>query len=115
MTVAGALGALTKLGPMHVIITDGARGTFVGSRDEIIFGPAEKSNVLGTVGAGDAFGATFAAYLAQGHRTDEALTAASINSASVVQYVDTQTGLLRRQHLDEKVASAHQAIKRWPL
>jgi ribokinase len=115
MSVAGVLRALTQLGPMHVIITDGARGAFVGSRDEIIFGPAQKSNVFGTAGAGDVFGATFAAYLARGHRIDEALIAASINSASVVQYVDTQTGLLRHQHLDEKVASGHQAIKRWPL
>ena len=115
MSVAGVLRALTQLGPMHVIITDGARGAFVGSRDEIIFGPAQKSNVFGTAGAGDAFGATFAAYLAQGHRTDEALMAASINSASVVQYVDTQTGLLRRQHLDQKIASGHQPIRRWSL
>jgi ribokinase len=110
MSVAGVLRALTQLGPMHVIITDGARGAFVGSRDEIIFGSAQKSKVFGTAGAGDAFAATFAAYLAQGHRIDEALIAASINSASVVQYVDTQTGLLRRQHLDEKVASGYQAI-----
>ena len=31
MSVAGVLRALTQLGPMHVIITDGARGAFVGS------------------------------------------------------------------------------------
>ena len=68
--------------------------------------------MFGTAGAGDAFGATFAAYLAQGHRIDEALIAASINSASVVQYVDTQTGLMRRQHLDQKIASGHQSYQK---
>ena len=115
MSIVSYLRALTQLGPRYVTITDGAQGAFVGSREEIIFNPALKSKVIGTAGAGDAFGATLTAYLAMGYRIDEAVSAATVNSASVVGHVDTQTGLLRRHELDQKVAAGQRAIKRWPL
>jgi ribokinase len=115
MSILSFLHALTQLGPRYVIITDGARGAFVGSRRELIFGPAQESSVVGTAGAGDAFGATLTAYLAHGRLIDDALVAATVNSASVVQHVDTQTGLLRRHDLDQKVGKGRQALRRWPL
>ena len=40
-----------------------------------------------------------------GYHIDEAVCAATVNSASVVGHVDTQAGLLRRQELDQKVAA----------
>ena len=115
MSIVSYLRALTQLGPRYVTITDGAQGAFVGSREEIIFNPALELKVIGTAGAGDAFGATLTAYLAMGYRIDEAVSAATVNSASVVGHVDTQTGLLRRHELDQKVAAGQRAIKRWPL
>jgi ribokinase len=69
----------------------GARGAFVGSHDEMLFSPALETEIVGTAGAGDAFGATLTAYLALGP-IDEAVSAATVNSASVVEHVDTQTG-----------------------
>lgn len=115
MSIVAYLEALTSAGPKHVIVTDGARGAFVGSSDEILFSSALKTKIVGTAGAGDAFGATIAAYLASGRRLDEAVYAATINSASVVEHVDTQTGLLRREILDKKVAAVgSQTIRRWP-
>ena len=114
MGIAAYFRALTRLGPKHVIITDGARGAFVGSPKEILFAPALKSKVAGTAGAGDAFAATFTAYVALGRPVEEALRAATINSASVVGYIDTQTGLLRRQELDRRLATPPQsAIRGW--
>ena len=86
-----------------------------GLSEEIIFSPALESKIVGTAGAGDAFGATLTAYLGLGYRIDEAIQAATVNSASVVGYVDTQNGLLRRHELDQKVAAGQRAIKRWPL
>jgi ribokinase len=80
-------------------------GAFVGCHDEILFSPALETKIVGTAGAGDAFGATLTAYLALGRRIDEAVSAATINSASVVEHVDTQTGLLRRHQLDQKAAA----------
>jgi ribokinase len=115
MSIVSYLRALTQAGPKYVIVTDGARGAFVGSHDEILFSPALETKIVGTAGAGDAFGATLTAYLALGRRIDEAVSAATANSASVVAYVDTQTGLLRRHELDQKAAARQRAIRRWPL
>ena len=113
MSIVAYLQALTQMGPGHVIVTDGSRGAFVGSR-RIFFSPALETKIVGTAGAGDAFGATISAYLALGHRIDDAICAAAVNSASVVKHVDTQTGLLRRDELDQKVSETQRAIKRWP-
>jgi ribokinase len=114
MSIVAYLRALTQMGPEYVIVTDGARGAFVGSRNEIFFSPALETKIVGTAGAGDAFGATLSAYLALGRPIDEAICAATVNSASVVKHVDTQTGLLRRNVLDQEVAGVQRAIRRWP-
>jgi bifunctional ADP-heptose synthase (sugar kinase/adenylyltransferase) len=63
---------------------------FVGSSEEILFAPAIGSQVVGTAGAGDAFAATFTAYVALAHPIREALRAATINSASVVGHIGTK-------------------------
>src|SRR5208282_5650335 len=115
MGIAAFFRALARLGPKHLVVTDGAHGAFVASSAEILFAPALKSKVVGTAGAGDAFGATFATYVALGQPIDEALRAATINSASVVGHIDTQTGMLRRQEIDRRLAAAppQPAIRRW--
>ena len=43
MSIVSYLRALTQLGPKYVTVTDGARGAFVGSREEIIFSPAPET------------------------------------------------------------------------
>lgn len=115
MSLVAYLQALTRLGPKYVVVTDGARGAFVGSKDEIIFAAAPAVKVLSTAGAGDAFGATFAAYLALGRDAADAIAAAAINAAAVVGHVDAQTGLLGRKNLDQKIAADRGAVKRWPV
>lgn len=115
MGIAQYLGALARLGPRYVVVTDGAQGAFLGSAQEILYAPAVRSRVVGTTGAGDAFSATFSSYVALGRPADEALQAAAINSGSVVEYIDTQTGLLRREELDRRLAatSVQPVIRRW--
>jgi ribokinase len=115
MSIVSYLRALIELGPKSVIVTDGARGAFVGSHDEMLFSPALETKIVGTAGAGDAFGATLTAYLALGRGIDEAVSAATVNSASVVEHVDTQTGLLRRDELDRKTAAGQRALRKWPF
>src|SRR5262249_15592567 len=111
------LRTLARLGPKHVVITDAGRGAFVGAPDAILFGHAFKTEVVGTAGAGDAFGATFTTYVALGRPVEEALRAATINSASVVGYIDTQTGLLKRAELDQRLAPSteHPGVRRWRI
>ena len=115
MGIAAYFRALRRLGPEHVVITDGARGAFVGSPEEILFAPALATKVVGTAGAGDAFAATFTAYVALGRPIEVALRAATINAASVVKHIDTQTGLLAGQELDQRVAAVppQSAVRRW--
>ena len=114
LSIVAYLRVLIKLGPRYVIVTDGARGVFVGSHDEILFSRALETKTVGTAGAGDAFGATFTAYIALGRSVEEAVWAATINSASVVEHVDTQTGLLKRDLLDQKIVAAQRSLRRWP-
>ena len=84
------------------MVTDGRHGAFVGSREAILYCPVLESAVAGTAGAGDAFNATFTAYVALGKPPDEALRAAAVNAGSVVGHVDTQTGLLARDEIDAR-------------
>jgi ribokinase len=115
MSVAAYFRALVRLGPKYVLVTDGGRGAFVGSAGQILFAPSLKSAVVGTAGAGDAFGATFTVYVALGRPTEEALRAAAINSAAVVGHIDTQTGLLRKQELDRRLTKPEPCVRRWTV
>jgi sugar/nucleoside kinase (ribokinase family) len=73
------------------------------------------TQVAGTAGAGDAFTATFVVYVALGRPAECALRAAAINAASVVGHIDTQSGLLNRETIDERLATARNtlAVKTW--
>lgn len=108
--------ALLARGVGTVVLTDGRDGAFSATSERMIYCPAHEADVQGTAGAGDAFASTFSAYLAERRKPDVALRAASINAASVLAYVDTQTGLMRRKDLEccmtEKPISN---VISWPL
>jgi len=93
-----------------VLVTDGKDGAYLGSRQGLYYCPALKAKVAGTAGAGDAFAATCAAHLAAGADPVDALRAAAVNAASVVSYVDTQTGLLSAERLAEEVKASAEAL-----
>lgn len=116
MSLAAFVRALQHLGTRHVVLTDSRCGAFVHTDGELLFCPARETAVAGTAGAGDAFSATFAAYVALGRPSKDALRAATLNAASVVSYIDTQTGLLHRKALDSDLAK-HTGVnlRRWRL
>ena len=97
--------SVLALGPHCVIITDGSRGAYAATNDEIVFCPALTVDVVGTAGAGDAFTSTFTALYANGSTPGVALQYACVNASSVVGFADTQSGLLRRPALDDKMAA----------
>ncbi len=117
MSLSGFCQALTALGPKYVVLTDGGRGAFVATRDEILFCPAAKCPVIGTAGAGDAFASTFTAFITLGRSSEEALLAATLNASSVVGHIDTQTGLQRLDAIESALAAPAQStlVRRWPL
>jgi len=107
--------ALNESGPRYVVLTDGRAGAFVGSRERIWFCPALEARVAGTAGAGDAFAATFSCYVALGRPPEQALRAATVNAASVVGYVDTQSGLLDLEGVESRLneLSAALIVRGW--
>jgi ribokinase len=117
MTLRAFVTAVSSMGPRHLLLTDGLDGAYVGSKDELMFCPSLKLQVAGTAGAGDAFTSTFASFIALGNKAEHALRAATVNAASVVSYVDTQTGLLPRAEVEKRVAarSSEMPVQRWAL
>ncbi|MEI9900836.1 MAG: carbohydrate kinase family protein [Hyphomicrobium sp.] len=109
-------GTLRNLGTRYVMLTDGGRGAFVCANHDIIYCPAESTTVASTAGAGDAMTATFAAFITMDYPADVALRAATLNAASVVSHIDTQSGLLRRDKLEAHLdAHADLKLRKWKM
>lgn len=108
--------SLMALGPSQVVMTDGSAGAYLATEERILFCPVIESDVKGTAGAGDAFGATFASYLVMGRDAEDAIRAAAVNAASVTQFVDTQSGLKSLESLDRSLSGARErlALRSWP-
>jgi sugar/nucleoside kinase (ribokinase family) len=81
----------------------------------MMYCPALKVQVAGTAGAGDAFTSTFATFIALGREPEAALRAGTVNAASVVSYVDTQTGLLPRAEIEKIMVERvdEMPVQRW--
>lgn len=103
LSITSFFAAIGSLGPKYVVVTDGNEGAYVGHAGQIVFCPTFPGEVVGTAGAGDAFGSTFAGSVALGRNVAEALRAAAVNAASVIGHVDTQTGLLSASQVDSRV------------
>lgn len=116
MPLAAFMHALHQLGPKWIVVTDGKDGAYIGAPDGITHMPAQVVTVAGTAGAGDAFASTFAAFVAESQDATLAGLAAATNAASVISYLDTQTGLLQRAALDARVRKWRETAKlrSWP-
>lgn len=102
--------ALRDAGARYVLVTDGAAGSFLADKDLIRFCPAAPATVAGTAGAGDAYAATLATFLAQGRGPEDSMRAAALNSAAVVGHIDTQSGLLTGAALAEALEGAERTL-----
>lgn len=104
MSLSGFFSVMQELGVERTVITDGGNGAYLSTADGVQFCPAVPTEVLGTVGAGDAFSSTLASGLIHGIDPVEALKRASVNAASVVREIDSQTALLSHAEINEKVS-----------
>lgn len=95
-------------GPSIAVVTNGEDGVYVSHEDYIYFHPSLPIEVESTVGAGDAFGATFVSQLLKGKSLSDAIRAGVINSAAALEHMDATSGLLDQQELDELVAEIDQ-------
>ncbi len=88
-------------GPKIVSVTDGPNGAYAYDGEAVLFVPQypDISPPKERTGAGDAYTATLAVFLAKGYPLKEALLRAPINSMSVVQHIGAQKGLLTEQDI----------------
>ena len=96
-------------GPQIVVVTNGSEGVYVAANKKIYFHPSLKTTIVSTIGAGDAFGSCFVAQLAQGKSVEDALRCGIINSTAVIEYLDTQTGLLHTNELEKRLKQLDQS------
>lgn len=104
---------LHDLGPHIVVITDGPNGSYASYDFKLVTIPnyPDPAPPLDRTGAGDAFASTIVAALAKGESMDTALTWAPVNSASVVQQLGAQAGLLKIDDLKKWLAKAPEDYK----
>ncbi|MES2213875.1 MAG: carbohydrate kinase family protein [Patescibacteria group bacterium] len=102
------LKRMHDLGPKIVVITDGPNGAHAYDGNQMINVPVypDGLNAKERTGAGDAFASTTTAALALGKDLSTALTWGAVNSASVVQYVGAQQGLLSISEIESRLSKA---------
>ncbi|HVT74927.1 MAG TPA: carbohydrate kinase family protein [Candidatus Paceibacterota bacterium] len=102
------LAMLRGLGPKVAVITDGPEGAYADDGSNAYFMPPypDPKPPFERTGAGDAFASTFTVALALGKTLEEALMWGPVNSASVVQDIGAQRGLLSRAQIEEWLAKA---------
>jgi len=107
---------ILRTGCGMAVVTDGADGSFIATRERVLYCPIKRTEVVGTTGAGDAFSSTLIGLIGLGWDVERALKAATINSASVVGYVDTQTGLMKLDELEDAVnGDTELHVREWDM
>lgn len=92
-----------KIGPKIVVVTDGAQGVYVATKDEVLFHPSIKTVVADTLGAGDSFGSCFVGSLLQGKKLEDALRSGLVNSSSVIEKMGAKPGLLSFEEIEKRI------------
>ena len=89
-----------------VVITDGGKGAYAYEGKNFYYCPIFPSEVISTLGAGDAFASTFcAALFRNGGDIGNALMYGSVNSSAVVSKFGATEGLLTFEQIEEKLAN----------
>ncbi len=103
-------------GPRIIVVTNGAEGVYASDTQTIYFHPSIPIEIVNSIGAGDAFGSCFVASLYNKRTIDDALRAGVINSASVIEHLGTQTGLLTTDEIDHRSTLLDKSLlKKYPL
>lgn len=108
--------AVHKCGPQTIVVTNGAEGVYASDQETIYFHPSIPITIASSIGAGDAFGSCFVAQRINGKSIEDALRAGIINSASVIQQLGTQSGLLTGNEIESRCAQLDKnLLKTYPL
>jgi len=96
--------AMRDLGIANTVVTDGGKGAYLSTPENVLFCSALDVPVQGTVGAGDSFSATLASGITSGLPPRDAIMRATVNASSVVQHIDAQAGLMTPAEMDATLA-----------
>jgi len=97
--VSALIHGLLNLGAHEVVITDSAKGAYVGDLDEVWYMPSFPVKVVAKVGAGDAFSSGYISARQKGHNKTQALRWGIANSSGVITKVGAQNGLLNTKQI----------------
>ena len=90
-----------------IVITDGKRGAYAYDGKTVYMCPVFASEVVSTLGAGDAFASTFFGALQRTNKDiGRALMYASVQSASVVSKFSDTDGLITFEEIEDKLAQS---------
>lgn len=103
--IKSLLTKLLEIGLKLAIITNGMDGTYAYDGKRFVHMPIVPAKVVERTGAGDAFGAGFLAAHISGRSIDEALVWGTVNSASVLEHVGPQAGLLDVSGMQSRAAA----------
>jgi ribokinase len=105
------LGALHALGPKIVVVTDGKNGSYVRDESGSIYSLAIcEGPVVEKTGAGDAYASGYIYAHMMGLETTTAMKWGTVNAAAVIGKVGAQTGLLRKDELEDMLRSHKELI-----
>lgn len=96
-------------GPKTVVITDGKEGAYVYTENDFFKVGIYPGHRLDATGAGDTFAAGFLAALIEGEQLRECLKWGVVNSASVIEKIGAQEGLLKKSVIKKRIQEY-----RWP-
>ena len=87
-----------------IVITDGGKGAYAYDGQRYYFCPTFDSDVVSTLGAGDAFASTFCAAMQRtSYDVGKSLMYASVNSAGVISQFGATEGLLTFEQIEERL------------
>lgn len=90
-------------GPKIVVITVGKKGAYAFDGEKLYYSKVKKAPVVDTTGAGDCFGSSFVAGLIKFKgNIDQAIKLGMINTASLVQIIGAQGGLVHWNKIKSK-------------
>ncbi len=90
---------LHQRGPRVVVITEGPKGSYASNGEHVWYLKIFPAPLRERTGAGDAFSTGFLSALAQGKKVPDAMRWGTISSASVIQYIGAQEGLLSKKEM----------------
>lgn len=107
--VPALINQFIGLGARMIVITDGSEGAYVSSGEGIFHVPTLATDVVDTVGAGDAFASGFLSSLVEGNEIQESLLWGVANSAGTISERGAVNGLLKKKDL-KKIAQENSQL-----